>query len=84
MLTIVEFHELVASWALSILETDCVGVWVNRLSLGLGPETESMIIICKPFLLDFSLYTIKVKDMFATKLDDYFLPEPLNVTYRAI
>ena len=72
MLTLVKFHELVASRALSILQTDGIGVRVYWLGLGLSPKSETKVVLGKPFLLDFSLNTIKVKDMFASKLYNCF------------
>ena len=84
MIAFVEFHELVASWALGILEADCVGIGVCWLSLWECSKSETIHIICKPLLLNFSLNTIEVEDMFATKLDDSFFSKALNVTYRTI
>lgn len=69
-MTLVEFHELVASRALSVLQTDGIRVRVHW--LGWSPKTETKVVIGKPFLLNFSLQAIKVKDMFTTKLYNCF------------
>ena len=71
-MTLVKFHELVASRALSVLQTDGIRVRVDWLGLGLTPKAKPKVVIGKPFLLHFSLQAIKVKDMFTTKLDNCF------------
>jgi hypothetical protein len=69
--TFVKFHELVASRALCIFQTNGIGVRVCWL-LGLGAETEAKVVLGKPFLLYFSLQAIKVKDMLTAKLNNCF------------